>query len=170
MSASPSSSSAASEPIATPEHAHYCFDVLAAHLSPVSPPYAASSPPEPRFANAADAYAVFVTWETLRAGREPRLRGCIGNFAPRELGSQLREYAIVACVPPSVPSGPELGSDDALAGTARGDDAVLTCGSLSFSPARSRTRGSGRSRRPSCPRSAAGPSVSPPSRPSRHLD
>lgn len=94
MPASPSPSAA--ESIATAEHALFCFDVLSARLSPASTPRSVS--PAPQFANAGDDYAVFVTWNTLRPGREPRLRGCIGNFTPRELGEQLREYAIVACV------------------------------------------------------------------------
>lgn len=85
--------------IATAEHALFCFDVLSAHLTPTSTPRSASSKPKPQFLNADDDYAVFVTWNTLRPGKEPRLRGCIGNFTPRELGEQLREYAVIACVP-----------------------------------------------------------------------
>jgi AMMECR1 domain-containing protein len=100
MSASPSPPPSA-ESIATVEHALFCFDVLSAHLSPASTPRTAS--PAPQFANATDDYAVFVTWNTLRPGREPRLRGCIGNFTPRELGEQLREYALIACVVEHVP-------------------------------------------------------------------
>lgn len=76
--------------IATPEHALFCFDVLAAHL------HNSPAKPQPNFTNAGDPYAVFVTWDTLRKGREPSLRGCIGNFSPKELGEQLRSYAVVA--------------------------------------------------------------------------
>jgi AMMECR1 domain-containing protein len=41
---------------------------------------------------------LFVTWNTRRAGREPRLRGCIGTFAARPVRDGLAEYALVAAL------------------------------------------------------------------------
>lgn len=39
---------------------------------------------------------LFVTWNTRRPGRQPRLRGCIGNFEPMPLHDGLAQYALVS--------------------------------------------------------------------------
>lgn len=41
---------------------------------------------------------LFVTWNTLssRPGRQPRLRGCIGNFDPMPIVDGLAEYALIS--------------------------------------------------------------------------
>jgi len=46
--------------------------------------------------------AIFVTWNTIRPGHgsEPRLRGCIGTFAPMPLAEGLKEYALIRFVLP----------------------------------------------------------------------
>ncbi|KAF2351407.1 AMMECR1 domain [Trinorchestia longiramus] len=60
----------------------YCFDVLHSHLHSLDPP------PLPDFTN--DPYPLFVTWN---AGRDRRLRGCMGTFSHINLHAGLREYA-----------------------------------------------------------------------------
>ncbi|KAL7421076.1 hypothetical protein Q5752_003960 [Cryptotrichosporon argae] len=78
------------EPICTPLHAAYCFDVLDAHLH-------GREPADVPFHNADDSYALFVTWNTVKHGHRS-LRGCIGNFSPMPLAEGLREYALVSAL------------------------------------------------------------------------
>ncbi|XP_069473907.1 AMMECR1-like protein [Ambystoma mexicanum] len=65
----------------------YCFDVLYCHL------YGFPQPRLPRFTN--DPYPLFVTW---KAGRDKRLRGCIGTFSAMNLHSGLREYTLTSAL------------------------------------------------------------------------
>ncbi|XP_055344320.1 nuclear protein AMMECR1-like [Paramacrobiotus metropolitanus] len=70
------------------EMCYFCFDVLFAHL------HRHDSPETPNtFTN--DPYPLFVTW---KAGRDQRLRGCIGTFTALHLHHGLREYAITSAV------------------------------------------------------------------------
>lgn len=43
-----------------------------------------------------DPAPLFVTYNTLREGREKRLRGCIGTFSAGPLQETLKRYALVA--------------------------------------------------------------------------
>ncbi|KAL7413227.1 AMMECR1 domain-containing protein [Mrakia frigida] len=96
-SSSSSSSATTPSPPSTPsssaskEHAFYCFDVLSSHFSRTP------SPP-PLFENPLAEQAIFVTWEVLKEGKEPRLRGCIGNFARSPVGEGLKEYALISAI------------------------------------------------------------------------
>lgn len=45
-----------------------------------------------------DGSALFVTWNTVRTGKKPALRGCIGNFTPLPLTTGLAEYSLVAAL------------------------------------------------------------------------
>ncbi|XP_075425764.1 AMMECR1-like protein isoform X2 [Ascaphus truei] len=65
----------------------YCFDVLYCHL------HGFPQPRPPRFTN--DPYPLFVTW---KAGRDKRLRGCIGTFSAMNLHSGLREYTLTSAL------------------------------------------------------------------------
>jgi len=75
--------------VCLPEHCLYAFDALYCALT-------AAEPIPPSFPN--DKYPLFVTWNTRssRAGRAPRLRGCIGNFDPLPLHEGLAEYALIS--------------------------------------------------------------------------
>ncbi|CDZ97031.1 Uncharacterized conserved protein, AMMECR1 [Phaffia rhodozyma] len=87
------SSDPPSTSVALQEHVFYCFDVLHAYLSSRGDD---SQTISPRFPSPSEPYAIFVTWNTLRSGKEPRLRGCIGNFKPAPLADQLAQYAIIS--------------------------------------------------------------------------
>nr|XP_033814262.1 AMMECR1-like protein isoform X4 [Geotrypetes seraphini] len=73
--------------VVTAEMCCYCFDVLYCHL------YGFPQPCLPRFTN--DPYPLFVTW---KAGRDKRLRGCIGTFSAMNLHSGLREYTLTSAL------------------------------------------------------------------------
>ncbi|GBG31134.1 AMME syndrome candidate 1 protein-like [Hondaea fermentalgiana] len=73
---------------ASEEHCKFCFDVLVAKLQ-------GRALPEATFANRSLKAPLFVTWTTTR---EDALRGCIGNFSDLELGSGIRDYALVAAL------------------------------------------------------------------------
>ncbi|CAJ0939395.1 unnamed protein product [Ranitomeya imitator] len=71
--------------VVTADMGCYCFDVLYCHL------HGFPQPRLPRFTN--DPYPLFVTW---KAGRDKRLRGCIGTFSAMNLHSGLREYTLTS--------------------------------------------------------------------------
>lgn len=73
----------ASKNVVSSEMCYYCFDVLLNYLNNSAPPF------PPTFSD--DSYPLFVTWY---AGKDQRLRGCIGTFTPMNLHSGLRQYAI----------------------------------------------------------------------------
>ncbi|KAM4693738.1 AMMECR1-like protein isoform 2-T2 [Discoglossus pictus] len=73
--------------VVTSEMGCYCFDVLYCHL------HGFPQPRLPRFTN--DPYPLFVTW---KAGRDKRLRGCIGTFSAMNLHSGLREYTLTSAL------------------------------------------------------------------------
>ncbi|XP_072263953.1 AMMECR1-like protein isoform X2 [Pyxicephalus adspersus] len=73
--------------VVTAEMGCYCFDVLYCHL------HGFPQPRLPRFTN--DPYPLFVTW---KAGRDKRLRGCIGTFSAMNLHSGLREYTLTSAL------------------------------------------------------------------------
>ncbi|NP_001091328.1 uncharacterized protein LOC100037162 isoform X2 [Xenopus laevis] len=73
--------------VVTAEMGCYCFDVLYCHL------HGLPQPRLPRFTN--DPYPLFVTW---KAGREKRLRGCIGTFSAMNLHSGLRDYTLTSAL------------------------------------------------------------------------
>ncbi|KAG1780336.1 alport syndrome [Suillus placidus] len=75
--------------VCTPEHCFRAFDALYCALT-------SSKPISPNFAD--EKYPLFVTWNTRssRAGRSPRLRGCIGNFDAMPLREGLAEYALIS--------------------------------------------------------------------------
>lgn len=74
--------------VCTAAHCFHAFDALFCALTPSAAPIA------PEFPD--DKYPLFVTWNTRRPGRHPRLRGCIGNFDPLPLHDGLAEYALVS--------------------------------------------------------------------------
>ncbi|KAF8916785.1 alport syndrome [Mucidula mucida] len=74
--------------VCTEEHCFHAFDALYCALTP------GARPISPEFPD--DKYPLFVTWNTCRPGRHPRLRGCIGNFEPMSLHEGLAEYALVS--------------------------------------------------------------------------
>lgn len=81
-----SASSASGErSIVHPDMCFYCFDVLYSYLHDME------TPDPPQTIPAHDAFPLFVTW---KAGKHPRLRGCIGTFNSLNLHHGLREYAI----------------------------------------------------------------------------
>lgn len=89
--------------IVQPEHALYCFDVLADKLhSPSADAAAAAGHLEPRFHDGADVYPLFVTWNikprssSASSKTDWRLRGCIGNFGGLPLTKGLQEYALIS--------------------------------------------------------------------------
>ncbi|XP_073437255.1 AMMECR1-like protein isoform X3 [Dendrobates tinctorius] len=73
--------------VVTADMGCYCFDVLYCHL------HGFPQPRLPRFTN--DPYPLFVTW---KAGRDKRLRGCIGTFSAMNLHSGLREYTLTSAL------------------------------------------------------------------------
>ncbi|KAG1908128.1 alport syndrome [Suillus fuscotomentosus] len=75
--------------VCTPEHCFHAFDALYCALT-------SSEHISPNFAD--EKYPLFVTWNTRssRAGRPPRLRGCIGNFDAMPLRQGLAEYALIS--------------------------------------------------------------------------
>lgn len=70
--------------VARIEMCYYCFDVLVNHLNRTPNAHI-----KPTFTN--DQYPLFVTWT---AGRDKRLRGCIGTFKAMSLHSGLKDYAL----------------------------------------------------------------------------
>ncbi|VDC06204.1 unnamed protein product [Peniophora sp. CBMAI 1063] len=73
--------------VCKPEHCFQAFDALYCALTD-------DEPIEPTFAD--DKYPLFVTWNTVRNGRSPRLRGCIGSFEPHRLREGVAEYALIS--------------------------------------------------------------------------
>ncbi|KAA1465980.1 hypothetical protein DENSPDRAFT_746577, partial [Dentipellis sp. KUC8613] len=73
--------------VCTLDHCFYAFDALYCALTH-SEPLPAKFPDEK--------YPLFVTWNTRRPGRSPRLRGCIGNFEAQPLREGLAEYALIS--------------------------------------------------------------------------
>ncbi|KAJ7067999.1 alport syndrome [Mycena amicta] len=71
----------------TPEHCFHAFDSLYCALT-------SAKPIAPAFAD--DKYPLFVTWNTRREGRPPRLRGCLGSFEPLTLHDGLAEFALIS--------------------------------------------------------------------------
>eukprot|EP00736_Rhodelphis_marinus_P007791 Rmarinus@m.25724 len=69
---------------ASPEHCHYCFDVIHAH-------FRQEKPPIPTFESGR--YALFVTWNKTSRSRGKRLRGCIGSLQPLDLHEGLVSYS-----------------------------------------------------------------------------
>lgn len=49
-------------------------------------------------------HPLFVTWNTISARGEKRLRGCIGTFEPLDLEEGLGSYALTSYVPDPFPS------------------------------------------------------------------
>ncbi|PLW12835.1 hypothetical protein PCANC_16439 [Puccinia coronata f. sp. avenae] len=43
-------------------------------------------------------FPLFVTWNIISNGAHPKLRGCIGNFAPSPLNEGLKDYAIISAL------------------------------------------------------------------------
>ncbi|CCM04801.1 uncharacterized protein FIBRA_06994 [Fibroporia radiculosa] len=75
--------------VCIPEHCFRCFDALFCALT--SHTLLPAEFPDEK-------YPLFVTWNTrsLRPGRAPRLRGCIGIFQPISLRDGLAEYALIS--------------------------------------------------------------------------
>ncbi|KAI0796600.1 AMMECR1 domain-containing protein [Abortiporus biennis] len=73
--------------VCLPEHCFHAFDALFCSLT-------SKRPIAPNFPD--EKYPLFVTWNTTRPGRSPRLRGCIGNFEPLPLREGLAEYALIS--------------------------------------------------------------------------
>ncbi|CAK5275796.1 unnamed protein product [Mycena citricolor] len=76
-----------SDSVCTAEHCFHAFDALYCALT-------SATPIKPSFAD--DKYPLFVTWNTLRSNRPPRLRGCIGSFQALTLHDGLAEFALVS--------------------------------------------------------------------------
>lgn len=75
--------------VCLPEHCFRAFDALYCALT-------SNEPIQPTFPD--EEYPLFVTWNTRssRPGKEPRLRGCIGNFEPQPLREGIAEYALIS--------------------------------------------------------------------------
>lgn len=73
--------------ICLPEHCFYAFDTLYCELTD-------AHRIDPAFPD--DEYPLFVTWRTVRLGRSPKLRGCIGNFDAMPLHEGLADYALIS--------------------------------------------------------------------------
>ncbi|KAI9626674.1 hypothetical protein KEM48_010269 [Puccinia striiformis f. sp. tritici PST-130] len=43
-------------------------------------------------------FPLFVTWNIISNGGHPKLRGCIGNFAPSPLNEGLKDYAVISAL------------------------------------------------------------------------
>lgn len=71
------------------EMAVYCFDTLVAH-------YNGNQVPPPAFEEGE--HPLFVTWNKVVNGSEPRLRGCIGTLEPRALINGFRDYALTSAL------------------------------------------------------------------------
>ncbi|KAL8166723.1 hypothetical protein V2J09_008222 [Rumex salicifolius] len=67
----------------------YCFDTLVAH-------YNNEQPPPPAFEEGE--HPLFVTWNKVVNGCEPRLRGCIGTLEPRHLINGCKDYALISAL------------------------------------------------------------------------
>ncbi|KAJ3906035.1 alport syndrome [Lentinula edodes] len=74
--------------VCTAEHCFHAFDALYCALTPSAIPITPTFPDEK--------YPLFITWNTCRPDRPPRLRGCIGTFEPHPLHAGLAEYALVS--------------------------------------------------------------------------
>ncbi|KAF5370007.1 hypothetical protein D9758_001364 [Tetrapyrgos nigripes] len=74
--------------VCTTEHCFHAFDALYCAL------VSSATPISPNFPD--EKYPLFITWNTRRPGRSPRLRGCIGNFEPQPLHEGLAEYALIS--------------------------------------------------------------------------
>ncbi|KAI0034428.1 AMMECR1 domain-containing protein [Vararia minispora EC-137] len=73
--------------VCMPEHCFHAFDALYCSLTKaelISPSF-----PDEK-------YPLFVTWNTCRPGRSPRLRGCIGSFEPHALHEGIADYALIS--------------------------------------------------------------------------
>ncbi|KAE9611805.1 putative AMMECR1 domain-containing protein [Lupinus albus] len=67
----------------------YCFDTLIAH-------YNSDQVPHPAFEDGQ--HPLFVTWKKVVNGGEPRLRGCIGSLAARDLINGFKDYALTSAL------------------------------------------------------------------------
>lgn len=67
----------------------YCFDTLVAH-------YKNEEPHPPAFDDGH--HPLFVTWNKVVNGGEPRLRGCIGTLEARHLINGFRDYALTSAL------------------------------------------------------------------------
>ncbi|XP_074312397.1 uncharacterized protein At2g38710-like [Silene latifolia] len=72
------------------EMAVYCFDTLIAHYNNSDQLY------PPAFDDAA--HPLFVTWNKVVNGGEPRLRGCIGTLGPYPLLNGFRDFALTSAL------------------------------------------------------------------------
>ncbi|CAO2818409.1 unnamed protein product [Amaranthus hypochondriacus] len=75
---------------ANKEMAVYCFDTLVAHYNN------SDQLPSPAFEEGE--HPLFVTWNKVVNGGEPRLRGCIGTLEPRALINGFRDYALTSAL------------------------------------------------------------------------
>ncbi|THH33598.1 hypothetical protein EUX98_g572 [Antrodiella citrinella] len=73
--------------VCTPEHCFYAFDTLFTTLTK-------KKAIQPKFAD--EKFPLFVTWNVRCPGKQPRLRGCIGNFEAQPLHEGLSEYALIS--------------------------------------------------------------------------
>ncbi|KAL1732771.1 AMMECR1 domain-containing protein [Schizophyllum commune] len=73
--------------VCQPVHCFHAFDTLYCALTD-------ALPIPPAYPN--DKYPLFVTWNTRRTGRSPRLRGCIGTFESLPLHEGIPEYALIS--------------------------------------------------------------------------
>jgi uncharacterized protein (TIGR00296 family) len=97
--------------MATPTHAIYCFEVLAAsfekrtplRLSQVEDLYKQYLTEEKTYGGSSDMSRtmqeprpMFITWNTVRKSGHKRLRGCIGTFAAQEIEYGLKTYSLTS--------------------------------------------------------------------------
>ncbi|KAH9816421.1 AMMECR1 domain-containing protein [Melampsora americana] len=94
------------------QHCFYCFNVLDSQLrskldskrnSEVIQTDTSSSSRDQigqELANSigSDAFPLFVTWNVVRKGHHPSLRGCIGNFSPSPIDEGLKDYALISAL------------------------------------------------------------------------
>ncbi|KAA1121983.1 hypothetical protein PGTUg99_013559 [Puccinia graminis f. sp. tritici] len=82
------------------QHCLYCFDSLYSELNDQNK----HGVHEDNLLNdleesiGTDEFPLFVTWNITSSGTRPKLRGCIGNFAPSPLNEGLKDYAVISAL------------------------------------------------------------------------
>ncbi|KAG0140763.1 hypothetical protein CROQUDRAFT_664726 [Cronartium quercuum f. sp. fusiforme G11] len=94
---------ASTEP-AQNQHCFYCFDELYAELHRREGWRRTSEELSQQIVGelakfiGSDEFPLFVTWNVVRNGHHPRLRGCIGNFSPSPVRDGLKDYALISAL------------------------------------------------------------------------
>ncbi|OAV86862.1 hypothetical protein PTTG_03556 [Puccinia triticina 1-1 BBBD Race 1] len=79
------------------QHCLYCFDSLYSELKSQSN-YDDNLLNKLEESIGTSEFPLFVTWNIISNGARPKLRGCIGNFAPSPLNEGLKDYAVISAL------------------------------------------------------------------------